>query len=92
MRAVGAESVPAELRDRYLDQGWWHATTVRAGLEAHAGRTPERLAVSDATARWTYADLERAVATTLGGLRRHGVGDGSPVLVIAPLIAPAVAA
>jgi acyl-CoA synthetase (AMP-forming)/AMP-acid ligase II len=76
----------------YVVDGLWSDVTLRDGIEAHAHRVPERVAVSDSTSSWTYASVNQAVGRALGCLQHRGIGAGSAVLVIAPLIAPVVVA
>jgi acyl-CoA synthetase (AMP-forming)/AMP-acid ligase II len=91
VKLIGAVPVPADVRSGYVAQGLWADAGLRDGLEAWAGRTPDRVAVVDATSGWSYQELVVAVGTALGGLRHRGVGAGSVVLVIAPVSAPSVA-
>ncbi|MFJ3779743.1 AMP-binding protein [Streptomyces sp. NPDC090075] len=91
MKLVGVEPVPSEVQARYLSEGWWSDSPLRAGVEAQAERGPDRVAVSDATSRWTYGRLSDAVGRAVSCLRRR-VRPDAAVLVIAPLVAPAVVA
>jgi acyl-CoA synthetase (AMP-forming)/AMP-acid ligase II len=74
-----------------VTEGWWSRTPLRGGLEAQADRSPDRIAVSDATSQWTYGQVRDAVGRAVFYLRRH-VRPETAVLVIAPLVAPAVVA
>ncbi len=91
MQIAGVEPIPAEVRQRYVDEGLWGGQGLRDGLEAAASRDPQRVAVGDGTTTWTYAELVAVVERAVGCLRGHGCGPGTAVLVIAPLSAPAVA-
>ncbi|MFC7886310.1 AMP-binding protein [Streptomyces sp. NPDC057376] len=91
MKLVGVEPVPSTVQARYVTEGWWSDAPLRDGLEAQADRGPDRVAVSDATSRWTYGRMHDAVARAVACLRQR-VPPGTAVLVIAPLIAPAVVA
>ncbi|WP_051684099.1 class I adenylate-forming enzyme family protein [Blastococcus sp. URHD0036] len=91
MQIAGVEPIPAEVRQRYVDEGLWGGQGLRDGLEAAAARDPQRVAVGDGTTTWTYAELVAAVDGAVGCLGGHGCGPGTAVLVIAPLVAPAVA-
>jgi acyl-CoA synthetase (AMP-forming)/AMP-acid ligase II len=90
VKCIGVEPVPDAVRDRYIAEGLWNDVGIRDGVEAHAERTPERIAVRDATSSWSYERLARAISHALGGLQQRGVGDGSTVLVIAPIVGPSV--
>jgi non-ribosomal peptide synthetase component E (peptide arylation enzyme) len=83
----GAVPIPAELRVRYAEAGLWDDAPLRDGLEAAAQRAPGRVAIADREMSWTYADLERSVASGVACLQREGVLAGAAVLVVAPLIA-----
>jgi acyl-CoA synthetase (AMP-forming)/AMP-acid ligase II len=91
VQITGVEPIPDDVRRSYLADGLWGGVALRDGLEAAAARTPDRVAVSDGTTTWSYAQLSEAVQRAVGCLRGHGVEPGTPVLVIAPLVAPAVA-
>jgi acyl-CoA synthetase (AMP-forming)/AMP-acid ligase II len=90
MELTGVPPMPPDLPDGYVALGLWNETGLRDGVERHARRTPARVALADATASWTYEQLETRIARAVDGLAEHGITDGVPVLVIAPLIAEAV--
>jgi acyl-CoA synthetase (AMP-forming)/AMP-acid ligase II len=92
VKFVGAEPIPGDVRDTYIETGLWNDTLIRDGVELQAQLRPSKTAVIDQTWRWSYDKLERAIARATGHLRRLGVGDGSAVLVVAPLVAGAVVA
>jgi acyl-CoA synthetase (AMP-forming)/AMP-acid ligase II len=92
MELTGVPPIPLDVQDRYVAHGLWDETGLRDGVERHAHRSPTRVALADATASRTYEELETQVARAVGALAEHGVTDGVPVLVIAPLIAEAVVA
>lgn len=48
-------------------------------VEEQARRTPEQVAVSDANASLSYAELERRASRVAAGLLRHGAAPGQPV-------------
>ena len=91
MRIAGAEPIPADVQQRYVTEGLWGGMALRDGLEAAAARTPERVAVGDGTTTWTYRELAAAVDRAVGFMGGQCCGPGTAVLVIAPLVAPAVA-
>ncbi|SEO49154.1 class I adenylate-forming enzyme family protein [Trujillonella endophytica] len=91
MQIAGVEPIPEDVRRGYVAAGLWGGVGLRDGVEAVAARTPDRVAVADGTTTWTYRELAAAVDRAVGCLRGHGCGPGTAVLVIAPLIAPAVA-
>jgi acyl-CoA synthetase (AMP-forming)/AMP-acid ligase II len=92
VKLVGAEPIPGDVRDTYIETGLWNDTLIRDGVELQARLRPSKTAVIDETSRWSYDKLEHAIARATGHLRRLGVGEGSVVLVVAPLVAGAVAA
>lgn len=62
-----------------------------SGLEHTADVRPHDVALTDNQASWTYAELAGAVGAAMASLRAAGVGPGSPVLLVAPNRAEAVA-
>jgi acyl-CoA synthetase (AMP-forming)/AMP-acid ligase II len=86
----GVVPIPRDVQQRYAANGLWNGVRVREGLERHARRTPQRLAIVDESGTWSYSRLAAAVAHCVGGLRSRGVGSGSVVMILAPLSAPAV--
>ncbi|WP_319448776.1 MULTISPECIES: class I adenylate-forming enzyme family protein [unclassified Mycobacterium] len=92
MKIIGAESIPADVRANYIDEGLWNATRLADGVEEHARLHPAKVALIDGETRWTYGQLASATARATGYLHRLDINDQSVVLIIAPLIAPAVAA
>ncbi len=71
--AWGLRSVPAELRARYLADGWWTDDTFATFIERRAAAAPDlRVRVwSDARPdTTTVADLHQQAARVAGGLRR----------------------
>ena len=92
MELTGVPPIPPDVQDRYVAQGLWDEGGLRDGVERHARHAPATVALADASASWSYQQLEMRVARAVGGLAAHGVTDGVPVLVIAPLIAEAVVA
>jgi acyl-CoA synthetase (AMP-forming)/AMP-acid ligase II len=92
MELTGVPPIPPDVRDRYVAQGLWDEAGLRDGVERHARHAPATVALADTSASWTYQQLETQVARAVGGLAAHGITDGVPVLVIAPLITEAVVA
>jgi acyl-CoA synthetase (AMP-forming)/AMP-acid ligase II len=88
----GVVPIPQDVQRRYVAGGLWNSVTVGEGLETHAKRAPQRLAIVDETGTWSYGRLADAVAHSIGGLRSRGVGSGSVVMIVAPLSAPALVA
>jgi acyl-CoA synthetase (AMP-forming)/AMP-acid ligase II len=74
--------VPTALADSYRARGLWDDRSVADGLEAGAAERPDALAVGDAVAQLTYAQLVERVERVLGALRDAGVRAGDRVLVI----------
>lgn len=91
-RFAGAVPMPAELRDGYVADRLWGDVGLRDAVEATARIAPDRVAVIDENATWSYGRLEAAIARAVAALMRHGVGRGTAVLVVAPLLAPSVVA
>lgn len=92
MNLVGVQSIPEDVQAHYRAEGLWGGVRLRDGVEAHARRAPDHLAVVDATTRWSYARLEEAVTRSVGFLVDRGVGPGTAVVVVAPVAAPSVIA
>jgi acyl-CoA synthetase (AMP-forming)/AMP-acid ligase II len=92
VKLAAAEPIPADVRNSYIEAGLWNNTLLRDGVELQAQRGSSKIALIDHTSRWTYDQLERAIARATGHLHRRGVSEGSTVLIVAPLVAAAVAA
>jgi acyl-CoA synthetase (AMP-forming)/AMP-acid ligase II len=90
MELTGVPAIPPDVLESYVTAGRWDQSGLRAGIEQRAARTPAKVALADAARSWSYAQLEDQVARAAACLRQHGVADGTPVLVIAPLVAEAV--
>jgi fatty-acyl-CoA synthase len=58
------------------------ASTVGRMLERSARRTPERLALTFADRRWTYAELDRAAGRVAASLLRLGLRHGDRVAAL----------
>jgi acyl-CoA synthetase (AMP-forming)/AMP-acid ligase II len=86
-----AEQIPPQVRADYVAEGLWSQSCLRDGLEAHAARTPDAVALVEATESWSYRQLADATATAVGALRQRRVGPESVVLVVAPVSIPALA-
>jgi len=92
MELTGRPAIPRDVLESYVTAGLWDAGHLRDGIEKQADRAPAKVALADAAGSWCYARLEDHVARAAACLRRHGVAAGTPVLVIAPLVAEAVVA
>jgi len=92
MELADVPPTPPDVLDGYVAAGLSDTGGLRDGLEHQADRNPGKAALADAAGTWSYARLEERVARGVACLRRHGVGIGTPVLVVAPLVAEAVAA
>ena len=69
---------------RFRELGVWVDATLADQFDAHAERTPDRLAVSDGERRWTYGEL-RALTLKLAALLLDlGVATGEPVAAQLP--------
>jgi acyl-CoA synthetase len=80
-------TVPAELRERYLAEGWWNDDSlgdmVAAGLDRLADR---EFVVHSAFRPWsgTMGDVDRAARAFAGALRDRGIGPGGIVVFQLP--------
>lgn len=80
-------SVPPDLADHYLAEGWWSDATLGQmvadglGSHSHAG-----FRVLSAVRPWrgTFADVDRAARSLAAELRARGVGPGSVVVFQLP--------
>ncbi|WP_332757121.1 AMP-binding protein [Streptomyces sp. MT206] len=68
------------------------SASVAAQVLAWCARTPDAVAVEQGARRWTYRELEHAVAGVAGDLRDAGVGPGQVVAVTAHRGLPLAAA
>ena len=74
--------IPAELRDRYLAQGWWTNDTLGDLLaRGLAGAPDAELRVHSAVRpyRGSFAEVEHTARRLAAGLRARGVGPGDVV-------------
>lgn len=78
---------PAECAARYRAKGYWRGETFGDMLRARAARHPDRLAVTDAAHRWSYAELLARAETAAGGYLGLGLQPGDRVIVQLPNIA-----
>ena len=92
MELTGVPALPGDVIQSYVAARLWDQCALRDGLETQARRTPAKVALADAAGSWSYARLEDQVARAVACLRQRGVAAGTPVLVIAPLVAEAVVA
>ncbi|WP_205613649.1 (2,3-dihydroxybenzoyl)adenylate synthase [Streptomyces albus] len=69
---------------RYRAEGYWTGTTLGAVLRNSARRTPRRTALVADGRRLSYAELDEAADRVAAGLRAHGLGPGSRLLVHLP--------
>jgi acyl-CoA synthetase (AMP-forming)/AMP-acid ligase II len=92
MQLSHAAAIPAELRESYVAQGYWNSFALRDGLEAIAAAAPDRVAVIEDGALWSYGALEERIACGVGFLRARQIGIGTAVVVIAPITLAGVVA
>ncbi|CAN5571638.1 AMP-binding protein [soil metagenome] len=79
--------IPAELRQRYLAEGWWTPETLGEVLARGLAAAPDaELRVHSAVRPWsgTFAEVERIARRLAAGLRARGVGPGDVVTVQLP--------
>ncbi len=60
-------------------KGLWRNESLETYLDRWASRWPDKTAVVDGRARYTYAELARAVERIAHGLQAHGVEQGSVI-------------
>ncbi|MCW0213129.1 MAG: AMP-binding protein, partial [Pseudonocardia sp.] len=68
-----------DLVDAYTAPGLWEGIRVDSYLSERAARHPERLALVDRGAEWSYGALDREIDRWVVALRHHGVGPGTVV-------------
>lgn len=79
---------PDDFAARYRAAGYWRGETFGAFLRQRAQAHPDRIAVVDATTRWSYADLDARADHLAAGFLAHGLRPGDRVVVQLPNIAP----
>ncbi|HVJ97792.1 MAG TPA: AMP-binding protein, partial [Acidimicrobiia bacterium] len=75
-------TVPAELRERYLAEGWWTDDTLGALVDRSLTATPEAaMNVWSDTNDWhgTYADVHAEAQRLVGALQAAGLRPGDVV-------------
>lgn len=86
-RGWGRRTVPEELRQRYLAEGWWTDRTlgqvVEEGLRAN-GDVAFRIHSDVRPFDGTFGDIDRAARRLAGSLQARGVGPGSVVVAQLP--------
>ncbi len=83
----GLRSVPADLAQRYLADGWWtDATLGRTAADGLAEMGGAGFQVHSQTRPWrgTFSEVDRAARSLAGSLRDRGVGPGDVVVVQLP--------
>ena len=79
--------VPAELRARYLEEGWWNDQTLGHSLLEWLGRNPQLpYVIWSATRpqRSTFGEVRDQALRLAAGLKRRGIGAGDVVCVYVP--------
>jgi acyl-CoA synthetase (AMP-forming)/AMP-acid ligase II len=74
----------AESIRQYTAAGFWRDQTIYAVADAHARRTPDRIAIRDAHRALTYGELIEAADGLACDLVRRGVRQGQRVLTWMP--------
>jgi acyl-CoA synthetase len=80
-------TVPAELRRRYLDEGWWDDRSLGEMVADGLGRMGDvEFRVHSKVRPWsgTFADVDRSARALAGALRARGVGAGDVVVFQLP--------
>lgn len=75
---------PPEFAARYRAVGYWRGETFGGFLRERAASHPDRIAVVDRRARWSYAELDRRADSLAAGFLAHGIRDGDRVIVQLP--------
>jgi acyl-CoA synthetase (AMP-forming)/AMP-acid ligase II len=79
--------IPADLRDRYLAQGWWTSDTLGELLARGLAAAPDaefRVHSAVRPYRGSFAEVERTARRLAAGLHARGVGPGDVVAVQLP--------
>ncbi len=79
-----ARNVIPALKAQYRREGFWSDQTLFELLAGHARATPEKLAVADASRRWSYEELIARVVRLSDYLLSIGVARGDPVALQSP--------
>ena len=74
----------AESIKRYYESGFWRDETIYAVVEAHARRTPDRIAIRDAFRSLNYGELIAAARTLASTLTQKSIRRGQRVLTWMP--------
>lgn len=83
----GRRTVPAALREHYIDQGWWTDDTLGGMVErglANAGSRAFNVHSQFRPFRGTLADIDRGARALATSLQASGVGPGSVVVAQMP--------
>jgi acyl-CoA synthetase len=78
----GLRTVPDELRDRYLGEGWWTDDTLGELVERCVTASPDvpvHVWSDDAAWHGTYADVADEARRLVSALRDRGIGPGNVV-------------
>ena len=78
---------PQEFAALYRDKGYWRGETFGDMLRARAAEHPDRLAVVDATHRWSYGELLDMAERAAQGWMGLGLHPGDRVIVQIPNVA-----
>lgn len=78
---------PEDFARRYRRLGYWRGETFGDLLRARAAEHPDRLAVTDAAHRWSYADVLRRSEAAASGYLALGLAPGDRVIVQLPNVA-----
>ncbi len=78
---------PDDLAALYRRKGYWRGETFGDMLRARAAEHPDRLAVVDASHRWTYAELLARAERAAQGWLGLGLQQGERVIVQIPNVA-----
>ncbi|MGU3501071.1 AMP-binding protein [Mycobacterium sp. C31M] len=79
--------IPAELTERYIEQGWWRPETLGQMLAEGLSASPDAGFCVHSEVRpyrGTFADVERRARFLAGGLRHRGVRPGDVVAMQLP--------
>ena len=86
-RGWGLRTVPPELVERYLAEGWWTDETLGSIVAGSVGqRADAELVIHSKVRPWrgTFGEVDRAARAFAAGLQAEGVGPGDVVLFQLP--------
>lgn len=84
-------AVPADVRERYVREGWWVNRSLIEYFDAAVARRPEKIAiVAPDGVRLTYGETAERVQRIAANLGARGIGSGDVISIQLPNCAEAV--